>query len=269
MRFAKRTLVFAGVMLAVVSMASQARGDWPTDSSITKWVQLPDPTELGLDVKVSEPKILADDFKCRMTGPITDIHIWGSWLNDYMPVDATGAPDPSQVVFKLSFHTDIPADPPNGYSRPGQPLWRKFYEPGTYKARVVESVPYEGFFDPNINDVIGKDNLIWQYNFDVPVAEAFVQKEGTIYWLDVQALTRSPNFMFGWKSSRDHWNDDAVFADAPFGAEPTFWKELRYPPGHPMAGQSIDLAFALTTVPEPASLGMLAVAALALGLRRR
>ena len=34
-----------------------------------KWVQLPDLTQSGMDVKASWPKILADDFLCTKTGP--------------------------------------------------------------------------------------------------------------------------------------------------------------------------------------------------------
>ena len=48
----------------------------------------------------------------------------------------------------------------------------------------------------------------------------------------------------GWKSSMDHWNDDAVWT---LGDEPYqgLWGELRYPPGHPQHPESIDLAFVI------------------------
>src|SRR3990172_9328291 len=76
--------------------------------------QLPDLTSTGMDVNATFPKVLADDFLCTSTGPITDIHIWGSWLNDNRPPVAN---------FRLSIHADIPAGPNNPYSRPGEQLW--------------------------------------------------------------------------------------------------------------------------------------------------
>jgi hypothetical protein len=42
---------------------------------------------------------LADDFPCFSTDYITDIHIWGSWLNDILPGGA--APNPN-VAFVLA-----------------------------------------------------------------------------------------------------------------------------------------------------------------------
>ena len=52
-------------------------------------------------------------------------------------------------------------------------------------------------------------------------------------------------------------DDDAVFADtAGFnGANISFWRELIYPVGHPLAGASMDLSFVLT-VPEPSTVAM-------------
>jgi len=59
------------------------------EESSTKWEQLPDLSLTGMDVdatfKPAAPDnmlLLADDFLCSETGYITDIHIWGSWIND-------------------------------------------------------------------------------------------------------------------------------------------------------------------------------------------
>ncbi len=64
--------------------ATGAWADWP-GTNLTKWVQFPDRT--GYDVLAAQtpgalPIVVADDFQCRKTGPITDIHIWASWLGD-------------------------------------------------------------------------------------------------------------------------------------------------------------------------------------------
>jgi hypothetical protein len=65
--------------------------------------------------------------------------------------------------------------------------------------------------------------------------------------------------------------DDAVFADTPgFGAPAVLpYRPLVYPPGHPFAGLSIDLAFVITGVPEPASLLLIVLAAPLLTIRSR
>jgi hypothetical protein len=41
--------------------------------------------------------------------------------------------------------------------------------------------------------------------------------ESVVYWLDVQARPLNPHAYFGWKTTLDHWNDDAVWGD---GMEP-------------------------------------------------
>jgi hypothetical protein len=63
----------------------------------------------------------------------------------------------------------------------------------------------------------------------------------------------APECRFGWKTSLNHWNDDAVWT---IGNEPYNgpWEELRYPFGHEYELQSIDLAFAITTEEEPEEL---------------
>jgi hypothetical protein len=98
---------------------------------------------------------------------------------------------------------------------------------------------------------------VWQYNF-TNILNPFPQKQGEIYWLDVQAQPLDPSTVFGWKTTnpRDprtpHFMDDAVFADtAGFnGPLVTPWQPMVYPVGqHPYGGQSIDQAFVIT--PEP------------------
>ena len=43
-----------------------------------KWLQDPEQGYEGVDVSLATP--LADDFICTESGPITDVHIWGSFF---------------------------------------------------------------------------------------------------------------------------------------------------------------------------------------------
>ncbi len=266
------------LLVAIVCTASTpAWADWdptnPDDLARAKWIQLPDLTPTGMDIldtlQPVEPaawKILADDFLCVESGPITDVHLWGSWLNDLLPTNSGGQLDAGNVRFKLSFHSDVPVDTSNPFSHPGTELWSAIFEPGDFNVNPNVITAPEQFYDPNLDQIIGIDSLVYQYNF-TDFAEPFVQTEGTIYWLDVQTevlgnLPGETPATFGWKTRdpNQHFNDDAVFADTNGFAGPlvTAWSELRYPLGHPLETQSIDLSFVLT-VPEPSSVIMAGV----------
>lgn len=219
----------------------------PQGGTVFKWEQAPDLDLTGLDVNASSdgasaPYILADDFQCTVSGPLTDFHIYGSWRFDEIP----GSPD--NVTFFLSIHEDWPVghpQNPNNYSIPGDVLWMQLFPPGTFGVMPFATGLQEGWLDPPDGYMLFGDTVCWLYEFFVDPLEAFQQEAGKIYWVDVQAIPGFPNTAFGWKTSLDNWNDDAVWG---IGMEPFFgpWEELRYPPGHPFSPQSIDLAFSIT-----------------------
>jgi len=237
------------VLLALL-LAAPTLADWNPEMP-AKWVQFPDLTPMGIDVNASTPMdfILADDFECTETGPITGIHVWGSWYQDHFPYWEW----PEGVTFILSIHADIPATAQD-YSRPGDVLWFKAFSPGEFTAQVWQDDINEGWMNPPDEYEFPGDHVCWQYNFYIDSTEAFVQ-QGTpevpvVYWLDLKAIPEDQEAWFGWKTSLDHWNDDAVWG---IGAEPYLgpWYELVYPPNHEMAGQSIDLAFVIAGEEEP------------------
>jgi hypothetical protein len=127
-------------------------------------------------------------------------------------------------------------------------LWSKIVAPRTYNAALCANVEGEWWFDPATNFwQFPGDTQVYQYDFYMTDTEAFRQTKGTVYWLGVK-YQPTTGYTMGWKTSLEHWNDDACWLDTSLPV-PT-WKELRYGDGHPMAqpapGQSIDLAFALT-----------------------
>lgn len=241
-----------------------AAADWNIgDPYKMHYPQLPDPQ--GIDVRASLPKVLADDWLCTESGPVSNVHLWGSWFNDQKYPGAW---------FHLSIHENLPPDAVTPYSRPGNLLWERNLAPGQYVQREWGTGPQTWWdpkdqYNPTVNHFV-----TWQYNFtDIP--DPYMQVAGRVYWLDVSAFAgRDPNgqpiplpapFMFGWKNSISPlFMDDAVWMhlDDP---NPT-WHPLtdpRIPPGVPPV--SMDLAFVIS--PEPAALALLAFGGLLL-LRR-
>jgi hypothetical protein len=282
-----RKFIVCGIALFVLANClTPAVADWNTGDP-AKWVQMPDLSSFGMDV-LNAPssgytfKFQADDFVCTQSGPITDIHVWGSYWNDQNWSEFEGV----VPTFSLAIYDNIPAGPTQLYSKPGNLLWSWN---GVATERLYATGP-EDFYDPNLNQIVGSDTQVWQYNFNIPAAKRFSQEQGKVYWL---GITRSPDIngdgifdatdytywdyfytsglhnAYGWKTSQEHWNDDAVFTDVPidlwytqgtgqYVPEPSpTWQDMHYPAGHAFAGQSIDLAFVINGVPEPGSLVML------------
>jgi hypothetical protein len=141
---------------------------------------------------------------------------------------------------------------------PGNTIWLHTFGPTEFTAEIEMAGLLENWYDPALPlfDPLG-DTVCWKYIFDLQqYGEPFIQTgtpdEPVIYWLDVQAqpADQDPECMFGWKTSQQHFNDDAVWT---VGNEPYMgdWNEMVYPPEHPFAGQSVDLAFSIEGQEDP------------------
>jgi gingipain R len=232
----------------------ERRGWRPGDPHKMHFPQLPDPD--GIDVNFTYPKVLADDWECSESGPVTDIHFWfsakGDWLYQY------GAPEEFISNIHVSIHDNIPDPDGPGplFSMPGDLRWQADFAADS-SVVFFEEYGYgsQDWYDPNTGLYIPEDHLrIYQCNI-VGIPDPFDQEEGTIYWLDLSVATddsTQPTRFLGWKTAdRDaypppytgmHFEDDAVWGDYPLPV----WGELRYPSEHPDSSESIDLAFVIT-----------------------
>jgi hypothetical protein len=238
-------------VIALIFSATAADADWfPGDPHKMHFPQLPDPN--GWDVNSTFPQFLADDWQCSETGPVSDVHFWFSFRqNQPVPIDR----------IHLSIHSDVPADPKNPFSHPGDLLWEAEFIPGDPYTKII---PYgegdQGWYDPKSGEFVLHDHsLYFQANIE-NIPEPFHQELGKIYWLDVSIISPEPD-RIGWKTSLDHFNDDAVWWHHIPGTPPLYHELI-----DPITGQSLDLAFVIT--PEPGSLIALGLGMLAL-LRRR
>ena len=215
----RRILIFlTAVALVIGFTAMPAIAHWAEgDPYKMHFPQLPDPK--GWDVHATWPIVLADDWECSMTGWVDDIHFWGSWKHGM-----EGRID----SFRLSIHNNIPASPDTPYSRPGDLLW----EWTTVDFEIDYPPPdTQGWYDPVTGEVIYNDHdLYFQYNI-TNIPDPFYQDSGEIYWLNISAFVHEgPDTLWGWKSTRDHFMDDAVWAEDP----EYFWTPLYEPPPSPI-----------------------------------
>lgn len=221
-----------------------------------KWSQPPVEVEEGLIEGWDEqsvyinPPIMADDWQCDSTRPVTDIHWWGSfvgWTQPHLPPVVPSA-------FHIGIWTDVPAGVDQPYSHPGQLVWENVCTTAVWNFAGYDRDPREG--DPAQQE----DEACFQWAQFLNQDEWFWQEEGTnIYWLSIAAIYPagtdflSPDFFpWGWKTRQHHFNDDAIRITDATVMPPTVgavWNA-----GDPVEwpqGISWDLAFELTTN-EPA-----------------
>jgi hypothetical protein len=255
---------FLIIAVCVLLASARAQADWAVgDPYKMHFPQLPDPN--GLDVNFESPLMLADDWLCTETGPVSDIHFW---------VSHRGGEIPAILGLRVEIFANIPATP-NSFSRPGTSLWSAG-GPLPFDDFKFATAPggtgNQGWYEPVTGQYIPNDHdSYFQINL-TNITEPFIQQKGTIYWLGISIDTTGSD---GWKTADlnsypapftgNHYEDDAVFRTGD-----GLWRELHYPSGHPRGGQSIDLAFVITT-PEPASavLILLALAAASMSRSRR
>jgi hypothetical protein len=313
-----RIFFAASLVLLLVPLVDRVPAD-PLPGEILKFQQLPMVrTPIGgvdyfghdeLSTAVRDPsgnnfyqgRFMADDFADKFDTPVVHVRWWGSYLDQEI---GSGVKD-----FLISFESDVPADPNNPFSRPGEPLQSEVVSLGPL-------APASGTFTETL--LRGPDPVLGEalYEYNAELMMPFDQRPDTVYWLKIVALVdpgRDGPIMWGWHN-RDytafdpfastapavvpgeflagtlpsgepiwHFQDDAVqgqiFANV-LGPKEVVLDQSDYapttylsPPDGPSVIQeySKDLAFELFTVPEPGTwvLFALSLAGLVPLMRRR
>ena len=251
MKTAQKSILAFTVVSLMLFVAGNAQADWnPGDPYKMHYPQLPDPT--GWDVLCTDSVALSDDWQCSQTGPVRDIHIWGSWKE--------GEVAPIDQIFVYIFD-NIPAGGDVPFSQPGELLWDRIFIPDQFTLRDYGNGE-QGWYDPTQTSGgwVTADHFTYhQINIE-NIVEPFVQEQDKIYWLTI-LVWLNPDYPFaawGWKTSLDHFEDDAVWIDT---------QENSYELRDPVTGESLDLAFVIT--PEPATLALMLLGGLVLLNRKK
>lgn len=215
--------------------------DWQDcDPFKMHWAQLPDKQKTGLDVDMYWTS-LADDFRCTQNGPITQIHFWGSFLDDVLPPFGIDS-----LAFVVNIYSNKPADTQTPWSRPGALLWTKEIPPYSYDFHDLSGTVKRGWFDPTSKTYLC-DNHKRLFQYDICFEDCdkpFVQKQGTTYWLEIQQKHEDNcKYTFGWETTQQRLQ----FCDKAVWCHPTYgWLAMCYPDGHECEGKPLDLAFVIT-----------------------
>ena len=219
----------AGVLL-LLTVTAQA--DWDIgDPHKMHNPQLPDP--VGWDVDFTTDFIF-DDWQCSESGPVSDVHFWYSWNDDLVG-------QISRMVVEV--WDDVPAgqdpDPQITYSHPGAQLWGRTFYPNEFAVRDAGTGD-QGWLAPSftVPQWNRPDHQNYYQMNIMDIIDPFEQEQDKIYWLGLHLIPEGVGPEAGWKTSQDHFNDDATYY---YGG----WKELI----DPETGVSLDMAFVI--VPEP------------------
>ncbi|MBI9016816.1 MAG: hypothetical protein JEZ07_06085 [Phycisphaerae bacterium] len=227
-----RKLLFVALVLSLSFTPVFAHWN-PDDGHKMHFPQMPDPD--GWDVAL-HPVMLADDFKCSQTGPVTDIHFWISWKDDVV----------GEILdWHMAIHEDL-----NG--RPGQALWK--FQDGKIAMRHEEPSKQGWLWPYGATDAdrFIPDNHTKYTQINVTeIEKPFIQKEGTVYWLVIYSYnTFGPDgdtrVQIGWKTSLDTYGQSAMWAPGPMSASPLGFQPIPSP-----SSDQIDLAFVINRVDQP------------------
>ena len=199
---------------------------------------------------------MADDWICPDGRDITDIHWWGSyWVynGSYYPysdwIDGADAPSGMQ-----GFTITVYENATGSYDHPGAVKWSHYF-PGSANETYVTTVTKTPVGQAPVTQ------KVYSYSVDLTSDPNLwiSQVQGQKYWLSIQARNDDTGIQWGWHESDGPYGDNSL---QKIGGQGNWI----------LACSGHDLAFELTTVPEPGSLMALGAGLVSMGgfmLRRR
>jgi hypothetical protein len=209
------------VCTLLIAAGTIAVADWEVgDGHIMHHPQLPDP--YGLDVDFHD-WWLADDWYTGFAHEVNDIHFWYSWRDD--------------VVQDIPWiRVGIWSNDPGPPSKPLEELWYREFTDDEFIIAGPFGGGLQGWYHPP--DVYIPDEHEDYYQINIKhISDPFVQQAGEMYWLVIQ-MPYYPSPGIGWKTTLDHYEDNAVY-----GTPTTGWEPL-WDPRNP--GEEIHFAFVIT-----------------------
>jgi len=180
-----------------------------------KWQQHPDTLLPGLHADAYI--LLADDWICN-GGVVTDFHWWGNY-----EMGPTGGEMRGAGINHFLIHI--------------------YSNSGCLPALILQSyiVPFSVAMEQNTGLINNEGSIIYKYDYILP--EAFIQNNGTIYWLSIQPMPNDPGDPPVWRwQEANRWLPINCGAVSDFG---TGWQTITWPP--PPLLKYDDLAFAITS----------------------
>jgi hypothetical protein len=233
-------------LVAVLCTAGVVLADWDVNEPAL-YYQLPDSE--GWSVYSEWGTGAADDWTATTTAPITDIHFWGGWENDY-------AGDLGNLLIQI-----FDNDTSGSFPMPGNQLWEHVVLEYEYTSRKFDNIGWQGWYDPRGAGDWDSHNHedMFQYSIEFAPGDAFLQEAEQTYWIMISMDFQGG--VLGWNSAESVSGSSAVFWDTNGG-----WTELMTLAGYQDPRTPLDMAFVLA--PEPTTLLLLGFGSLAL-LRKR
>ncbi|MFC1765983.1 GEVED domain-containing protein [Planctomycetota bacterium] len=150
-------------------------------------------------------KLVADDFRCFGSMPVTSIHWWGS----YLEWDKITPPGKKPSFWHVAFWNNMPPDNNYNYSRPSGPLWQFDVPADAVHERYVGLDRFPGKYT----------DTCFQYSVKLKPEQYFWQQryldrtQDNVFWISITAHypgQQLPEYPWGWKTRPWHWMDDAI-----------------------------------------------------------
>jgi len=193
-------------------------------------------------------QLIADDFRCLGTMPVTSVHWWGSYSGwEYFGTEPNMLP----IGWKICFWSNEPVGASN-FSYPLELLWQVDVDASRVDIEEVGRDYYPDY----------PPDICYQYTLQLEPEEWFRQGDfdyltmDSVFWISIAAVydpgQEFPLYPWGWKTRPWHWMDDAVrfFVDSPL--EPGLVLNPGYNYIEPLEdyyGESVDLSYELDTDP--------------------